>query len=67
LRKWFAHDPKKWEEFENRYKAEMKDKKELLGKIKQAEKEKRIVTLIYSAKDEDHNNAVALINILKKV
>ena len=45
----------------------MKDKKELLGKIKQAEKEKGIVTLVYSAKDEEHNNAVALINILKKV
>jgi len=45
----------------------LKDKKELLGKIKQAEKEKGIVTLVYSAKDEEHNNAVALINILKKV
>jgi uncharacterized protein YeaO (DUF488 family) len=66
LRKWFAHDPKKWKEFENKYKEELKDKKELLSKIKQAEKEKGIVTLIYSAKDEEHNNAVALINILKK-
>ena len=66
LRKWFAHDPKKWKEFENRYKEELRDKKELLGKIKQAEKEKGIVTLVYSAKDEEHNNAVALINILKK-
>ena len=67
LRKWFAHDPKKWEEFKNKYKVELKDKKELLGKIKQAEKEKGVVTLVYSAKDEEHNNAVAIINILRKV
>lgn len=66
LRKWFAHDSRKWKEFENKYKEELRDKKELLGKIKQAEKEKGIVTLVYSAKDEEHNNAVALINILKK-
>lgn len=65
LRKWFAHDPKKWKEFENRYKAELKNKKEFVSKIKLAEKEKRIVTLVYSAKDLEHNNAVALINILK--
>lgn len=66
LRKWFAHDPRKWEEFKNKYQSELKDKKELLGKIKQAEKEKGIVIIVYSAKDEEHNNAVALINILKK-
>ena len=66
LRKWFAHDPKKWEEFKNKYKGELRDKKELLGKINQAEKEKGIVTRIYTAKDEKHNNEVALINILNK-
>ena len=65
LRKWFAHDPRKWKEFENKYKAELGDKEEFIGKIKLVEKEKRIVTLVYSAKDEEHNNAVALINILK--
>jgi uncharacterized protein YeaO (DUF488 family) len=67
LRKWFAHDPKKWKEFENKYQSELKDKKEFISEIKQSEKEKGIVTLVYSAKDEEHNNAVALINILKKV
>jgi uncharacterized protein YeaO (DUF488 family) len=44
----------------------LKGKKELLHKIKQIEKEKGIVTFLYSAKDEEHNNAVALSAILRK-
>jgi uncharacterized protein YeaO (DUF488 family) len=66
LREWFSHDPKKWEEFKEKYEAELKNKVELLRKIKQMEKEKGIVTLLYSAKDEEHNNAVALSAILGK-
>lgn len=66
LRKWFSHDPKKWEEFKSKYEIELKGKKELLHKIKQIEKEKGIVTLLYSAKDEEHNNAIALSAILRK-
>jgi uncharacterized protein YeaO (DUF488 family) len=66
LRKWFSHDPKKWKEFENRYKHELKGKEELIDKIKGIEKDKEKVTLIYSAKDEKHNNAIVLENMLKK-
>jgi uncharacterized protein YeaO (DUF488 family) len=66
LRQWFAYDPKKWQEFQSRYKAELKDKPELLAKIKQMEKEKRTVTLLYSTKEIEHNNAVALRAILEK-
>ena len=66
LRRWFSHDPKKWEEFKSKYEIELKGKKELLHKIKQIEKEKGIVTLLYSAKDEEHNNAVALHAVLRK-
>ena len=65
LRKWFSHDPKKWKDFENRYKTELKNKKELINKIKEIEKDKGKITLIYSAKDEEHNNAVVLDNMLK--
>jgi uncharacterized protein YeaO (DUF488 family) len=65
LRRWFAHDPKRWQEFKGRYKAELKNKKELLAKIKQTEKEKGTVTLLYSAKDKEHNNAVALSTVLE--
>jgi uncharacterized protein YeaO (DUF488 family) len=64
LRKWFHHDPKKWTEFKSKYQKELETKKELLNKIKQIEKEKRIVTLLYSAKDKEHNNAVVLSAIL---
>lgn len=66
LRKWFAHDTDKWEEFRKRYEIELKDKQGLLRKIKEAEKEKEIVTLLYATKEEKYNNAVALSNILKK-
>lgn len=65
LRKWFSHDPKKWEQFQEKYIIELKQKRELINKIKQLEKEKRIITLLYSAKDEKRNNAVVLRNILK--
>lgn len=65
LRKWFSHDPEKWNKFENRYKDELKDKKEFINKIKEIEKDKGKVTLIYSAKDEEHNNAVVLEDVLK--
>jgi uncharacterized protein YeaO (DUF488 family) len=66
LRKWFSHDPKKWQEFRNRYETELKQKNETLHKIKQAEKERGTVTLLYSAKDEEHNQAVALAAFLQK-
>ena len=67
LRKWFAHDPKKWKEFENKYEEELKDKSELIDEIKGIEKGKGKVTLIYSAKDKEHNNAVVLEHILRKL
>jgi len=67
LRKWFSHDPKKWEDFKIRYERELKGKQELLHKIKEAEKEKGIVTILYSARDEEHNNAVVLNAVLKNM
>jgi len=66
LRRWSSHDPDKWEAFKEKYEHELKDKGEMLRKIKQMENEKGMVTLLYSAKDEAHNNAVALSVILKK-
>jgi len=65
LRKWFSHDPKKWEEFQKKYAEELASKQELLKEIKRIEKEKGTVTLLYSAKDLDHNNAAALKTILQ--
>ncbi|MGI0072892.1 MAG: DUF488 domain-containing protein [Nitrosotalea sp.] len=60
LRKWFGHDPEKWIDFKKKYREELKKKKLLLNKIKEIEKEKTTVTLVYAAKDEEHNNAVIL-------
>lgn len=65
LRKWFCHDPSKWKEFKERYAAELKSKKELLRKIKQIEKEKGTVTLLYTTKDKEHNNAITLKSMLE--
>jgi uncharacterized protein YeaO (DUF488 family) len=67
LRKRFCHNPERWEEFKKKYELELKDKQELLHKIKQAEKEKGTLTLLYGAKDEERNNAVVLSAILRKV
>ena len=59
LRQWFNHDPERWDEFQRRYHAELKDKKELVAELK-GQAKKGTVTLLYSAKDEAHNQAVAL-------
>jgi uncharacterized protein YeaO (DUF488 family) len=66
LRKWFDHDPKRWDEFRNKYLGELEDKKELIDRLKIMEKFNGTLTLIYSAKDEEHNNAVVLRELLKK-
>ncbi|NHV97947.1 MAG: DUF488 family protein [Thaumarchaeota archaeon] len=64
LRRWFSHDPDRWAEFQRRYFEELRDKKYLIEQIKASERERGIITLLYSAKDEKHNNAVALLNFL---
>jgi uncharacterized protein YeaO (DUF488 family) len=66
LRKWFSHDPEKWEEFRHRYSKELAKKQELLRKIMQLEGEKGVITLLYSTKETEHNNVVALQGFLKK-
>ncbi len=65
LRKWFSHDPAKWEEFKKRYAEEVTGKQALLKEIRRIEKEKGTVTLLYSARDVERNNAVALKAVLE--
>lgn len=65
LRKWFGHDPKRWAEFQKRYRKELKNNSELVGKLRELEKKDGTVTLVYSARDEEHNQAVALREFLK--
>jgi uncharacterized protein YeaO (DUF488 family) len=63
LRKWFGHDPAKWKEFQSRYRKELKEQKDALSLLKQKSKE-HTVTLVYGARDEEHNEAVVLKRIL---
>ncbi len=63
LRKWFGHDPAKWDEFRARYRTELKSRPELLVQLRAAAN-KGTVTLLYAAKDTEHNNAVVLKELL---
>lgn len=65
LRRWFNHDPAKWEEFQRRYFAELDSKPKALQPIQDAT-HRGNVTLLYSARDTEHNNAVALRTYLEK-
>jgi uncharacterized protein YeaO (DUF488 family) len=64
LRKWFAHDPDRWAGFRTRYRQELKSKKDQLTLLKQ-KAAKGTVTLVYAARDQQHNEAVVLQNLLK--
>ncbi|MDV4343828.1 DUF488 domain-containing protein [Methanoculleus sp. YWC-01] len=59
LRRWFGHDPAKWEEFLRRYRAELEGKAEALARLRR-EADEGTITLLYAARDETHNNALAL-------
>ena len=59
LRKWFGHDPGRWEEFRRRYKAELRQKRELVAQLRELAKLGPL-TLVYSAHDAAHNQAVVL-------
>jgi uncharacterized protein YeaO (DUF488 family) len=66
LRKWFGHDLEKWEEFRRRYRAELREVgkwSDLMVIAERAEAEN--VTLVFSAKDETHNQAVALKEMIR--
>ncbi len=62
LRKWFAHAPEKWPEFQKRYRTELK--KASLESLRKLEKEHKKITLLYGAKSEERNQAAALLKIL---
>ena len=64
LRKWFNHDPEKWEEFRRRYFRELGSHPEVWHPIASAARRGR-VTLVYSSHDTQHNNAVALQEFLR--
>ena len=64
LRKWFGHDPAKWRQFQIRYRKELREKKDALNLLKQ-KSEEHTVTLVYGARDEEHNEALVLKSVLE--
>lgn len=67
LRKWFNHEDDKFDEFEKKYQKELQSgkQKEALKKLQSFIKDHKHITLLYGAKNETHNQAVVLNNILK--
>jgi len=65
LRKWFGHDAERWDEFRDRYFAELDEKPDLVAQLREWA-DGHALTLVYGAKDEEHNNAVALKEYLQQ-
>lgn len=63
LREWFGHDPARWAEFGRRYRAELRQHAKELNHIRDLARTKT-VTLVYGARDEEHNDAVVLRHVL---
>lgn len=66
LRKWFGHDPRRWEEFRKRYIRELHKKPDLLDLLRSLARQGAI-TLVYAAQDEEHNNAVVLKELILRL
>ena len=66
LRKSFHHDAMKWPIFERKYQAELKSKKDSLAELKKLEKEHGTLTLLFGARDPEHNQAAVIAEVLKK-
>lgn len=64
LRRWFGHDPARWDEFRRKYEAELSGRAELLRKLREVAREGQL-TLVYSARDQVHNQAVVLRDVLE--
>lgn len=63
LRKWFDHDPKKWDSFQKKYKKELEDNPEWED-FRKANKGRKTITLVYGAKDTEHNQATVIQELL---
>lgn len=65
LRRWFGHDPDKWQAFKEAYFAELEERPEEVAELHDLARKQK-VTLVFAAKDREHNNAVALKEYLEK-
>ncbi len=67
LRRWFDHNPERWQEFQERYAAELKETGNMILVEVLADRSRdRTVTLVYAAKDPEHNHAVALKRLMEE-
>ena len=66
LRRWYSHDPNKWTEFKSRYAAELETNPDIVEEIL-GEVQAGVVTFLYSSKDEQLNNAVALKEYIESI
>lgn len=64
LRKWYGHDIARWPEFRQRYRTELAEHGDLLGSLHALEREHGRVTLLFGARDELHNEAAVLVDVL---
>jgi uncharacterized protein YeaO (DUF488 family) len=65
LRRWFDHDPSRFEEFRRRYIEELRDQRPRIAELRRRAREGTL-TLVYSARDTEHNDAVVLAEILRR-
>lgn len=65
LRKWFGHKPERWAEFQKRYRAELAKKVGVIESLRAVERKRGTLTLLFGAKDQEHNQAVVLRDLLK--
>ncbi len=66
LREWFGHDPKKWEAFRNRYRSELDANSTAVKQLRALLKQYPKATLLFAARDEEHNNAAVLAEYLRE-
>ena len=64
LRQWFGHDPAKWAGFQKKYREELKGKNEMLDELRNLAKKHNKLTLLYGARDQEHNEAVIIAELL---
>lgn len=65
LRRWFGHDPARFDEFRNRYRAELADQGERLDELR-ARARRGALTIVFGARDREHNDAVVLAELLRE-
>jgi DNA-3-methyladenine glycosylase len=65
LREWYGHELERWPEFRERYRDELASHGDLVGLLHDIEHHRGVVTLLFGAKDEEHNEANVLLEVLK--